>query len=982
MRADTFDAVFWKSVHDAFDQALEMDATERDAYLAQIAAKDARCADETRKLLHQTGVKPAAVEVAVNATPANDAASVSAAAAAAAAEEKGFDHLLHRALHAERMRERSARYRGEMCGPWKLEQIIGTGGMGEVWLAMRADGLYEGRVAVKFLHTDVDLVRFEARFTQERALLARLHHPGIARLLDAGKKFGTPYLVIEYVDGTPLLDYVAKSAPTVAKRVELIRSIGGAVAYAHSQLVVHRDIKPSNIFVTLSGEPKLLDFGVAGLLDSALLPTTESPATKVSGRGLTLEYAAPEQITGEPTGVATDVYCLGALAFHMLSGQRAHLPTQPGRAALEYAILHLDPLRVSDAARLTPPSSFTGAIAPPIDALALRGDIDAIIARALRRNPLERYATVADMVADLRRWSEHRPISARHLDWVYRTWLWVQRNKLAVGLSASLFVALTAGLATSLVQYKNASDEANRASKTVAYMGELLSSVDPDLNAGKVPTVTDLLDRAARETPERFADDAATQVELTRLFAVTYRSLNRDAAALPLAKRALQLAAAQHGARGLPTLRAGRLLAEIQYWSNDFQVAVTTLAPIMPQLAATLSPTSLEMIETQQSYASMLCAVYRADEAEKILADLSARVGTLGLSAELQQWTAADLDAGRARCYGRVANWPAALLLLRKHATTYANPPIGKTKQGLLHQGYTVSVQNILGDPTGVETALVSLMERWRALAGNDSERIDELLSDLGLYHQHRMDADAAEKTYRIAADRMLARDIKETTEQLRPKLDLLEVRTIFNRAPVDDILRELDAMIKVLLRDASPDLARFRQNLLRASIIAVSLERLDIAERYMELARTLGQDKAPASLIRELQAQSYLLRARGDHGAAVTVFEKRIASFEQRGEKVSLRRALLGLSYGYELWLRDPNDKQRILEAMREAVAAAPPSLPQDNRFFVQFNWLQTLVSLGEQSPEHRLARAAVAKLFGRNESELPRVLNGFFLI
>jgi eukaryotic-like serine/threonine-protein kinase len=961
-----FDAQFWKSVLHAFDEALELDATAQRAFLSQLATTDLRIAGEVRRLL-QTENK---VSAAVTTKPA------------AEKEEKGFDNLLHRALHADRMRERSARYRGEMCGAWKLEEIIGTGGMGEVWLAVRADGLYEGKVAVKFLHTDVDIGRFEARFTQERALLARLQHSGIARLLDAGRKFGVPYLVIEYVDGTPLLEYVTKSAPTVAHRIALIRSIGSAVAYAHSQLVVHRDIKPSNVFVTQAGEAKLLDFGVAGLLHNAVDPTTESPVTKVSGRGLTLEYAAPEQVTGEATGVATDVYSLAALAYHILSGRRVHLPAQSGRAALEYAIVHTDPIRVSDAAMLKPPASFVDAIPAPEQPQQLRGDLDAIIARALRRNSADRYATIADFTADLQRFSEQQPIAARRLDRSYRAKLWLKRNRLAVALGASLFIALTVGLATSIVQYQIAREEATRATRTVQYMGELLRSADPDLQGGKIPTVSDLLDRAVRETPERFADDTATQGELTRLFAETYRSLNRDVAALPLAERSVELAKTQHGSDALPTLRAMRLLAEIRFWNNDYRGAEATIEPIISKLIAKLPIDGLEAVETQQRYASILCTVYRGEEAEKILTKVSMVAGQLQIEPQMRAWVLAEIDAERASCFARSGSWQSALNLLRKNTGVYANPPAGKIKQALHRQGYTIAVQNLLGDPVDVEITLTSLMEKWKQLAGDKSERIDELLFDLGLYHQHRMDAVAVEKTYLLLVERSKQRDTKEATERMRAELDLLEVRAIYNRAPTDQILNDLGALMTILLRDASPESARFRQYLLRAAIIALSLGRVDVAEHYTELARTRGKDKATGSVIRELQVESYLLRARGQHDAALVAIEKRLGSFEQRGEKVSLRRALLALSYSYELHLSNPNEKQKILDSIKQAVAAAPLALPQDNRFFIQLYWLQTLVSYGEKSPEHLRARQAVAKLFGRNEAELPRIINGFFLI
>ena len=414
-----FDAAFWKSVNAALDEALECDEISRPAFVKQLHSRDPRIALEVRKLLGRAHAQTLATNVVRHPTTRQtegrtDGLTTQLAPILGDAGERGFDQLLQRALRAERSRVKDTRHAGELCGTWRLQEVIGVGGMGEVWLAERADGLYHAKVAVKFLRTDGDTESFEARFAQERALLARLNHPGIARLIDAGRLFGQPFLVLEHVDGQPLLNYAAEHASTVESRIELIREIGEAVSYAHSQLVVHRDLKPSNILVTPGGHAKLLDFGVAGLLDDAEHDeATTSEATKMGGRGLTVEYAAPEQISGEATGVASDIYSLGSLAYHLLSGRRAHLPEKPGRAALEYAVLHVTPERLSHAATHHDHATAKDNIPPPANVERLEGDIDAIISRAIRIDASDRYRTMEAFVADLTRWVQRRPISAR-----------------------------------------------------------------------------------------------------------------------------------------------------------------------------------------------------------------------------------------------------------------------------------------------------------------------------------------------------------------------------------------------------------------------------------------------------------------------------------------------------------------------------------------------------------------------------------------
>ncbi len=979
-KTDTFDPIFWKAVNTAFDQALECDELSRPMFVKRLHERDAKLAQEVRKLLGRAHAQTLVTDV-VRHPPAGLTTRI--APTLTDVGERGFDGLLQRALRADRARAMNHRHEGELCGAWKLQEVIGVGGMGEVWLATRADGLFQAKAAVKFLRADGESAQFEARFAQERALLARLNHPGIARLIDAGRLFGQPFLVLEYVEGMPLLNYAAEHATTVAARIALIREIGEAVSYAHSQLVVHRDLKPSNILVTPGGHVKLLDFGVAGLLDGRdKEEATTSEVTKISGRGLTVEYAAPEQISGEATGVGSDIYSLGSLAYHLLSGRRAHLPDKPGRAALEYAVLHVTPDRVSHAAAQPRDMTAKDAIPPPTDVNRLHGDLDAIISRAIRIDPADRYRTMEAFVSDLQRWVARRPIAARREDRSYRTRLWLRRNWLPVGLAATLFFALITGLAISMWQYQRASAEATRANKTADYLVELLGRADPDLHGGKWPSAIDLLDEAAKDSHNRFRDEPATEERLTRLFATVYRSLSRDTDALPLARRALQLSSDQHGERALPTLRARSLLAWVQYWSGDHEEAIKTMQPVVEQLPKLLPPNSPELTETQLRYANILAGGYRNAESETRFKEVIHTYQTAGSPFADRSWKVADAEGDLAAAYTRAGRWQEALELLRKNASIYANPPKNDIKSALNHQGNLITVQNVLGDPTGVESQIIALIARWEKLAGEKSERIDELLNDLGFYYVQAGLAVEAEQTFQRILARTLARADIDVSNHLRTELDLIEVRLRFNLEPATTLLAQVEKITGEVSKSVAPANQRFRQLLLRSATVALSLGRLDLAKKYTEAAQTKGTDKSSSNAARLESTLSALDRGNQDYGPSLEHLRQRLQMYKTSGERVSLRYAYAQMDEAYALALQAGADAvPRAQQALNRAKASLPVTLPANHRVFRQWDFVAAYVQYGAQSAELRRARDALAVHFGRTGAELPEVLLGVFV-
>jgi WD40 repeat protein len=418
MQIRDLDASQFARLSALLDEALSLAPPERAAWLAGIT----RRADDSAELLQRV--------LAAHADGADAWLETRGALNRHLASLPGEEHTLA----------------GRRFGPYQVVSLLGHGGMGSVWLAERADGLFSRRVALKLLHPALMGRGVSERFAREREILAGLEHPNIARLLEAGiADDGQPYLALQYIRGVPITAYCDQQRLSLRERLQLFMQVLGAVQYAHAHLVIHRDLKPSNILVTDEGQAQLLDFGIAKLLTTEAA-ANETELTRLGGRVLTPEYAAPEQIAGAPVTTATDVYSLGMILYELLTGQSPYRVSRTSPGALAEAALR-DEATAPSRALLREDAAQARAGTAKRLAKALKGDLDTIALKALKRLPVERYATANAFAEDIARFTRGEAVLAQRDSVLYRAAKFVRRNRVALAVASVLILVLVLGLA-------------------------------------------------------------------------------------------------------------------------------------------------------------------------------------------------------------------------------------------------------------------------------------------------------------------------------------------------------------------------------------------------------------------------------------------------------------------------------------------------------------------------------------------------------
>jgi len=771
----------WNQIEELFAQALAIPAAGRSAFLAQAGA-DAALRAEIEDLLRAHDA-PGPLDVAPN---------VSAGVAVQPSLPEGT-----------------------RVGGWRIGELIGRGGMGEVYAASRADAAFEQRAALK-------LLRYESagemqRFHAERRILARLEHPGIARLLDGGvAPDGRPFTVMEYVEGQSLADYCRVRKSSLRERLALFAQVCDAVAYAHRNLVIHRDLKPANILVDATGSVKLLDFGIAKLLDA----TAQQGDADLTIAPFTPDYAAPEQLVGEAVTTATDVYALGVLLFELLTGS---LPLRmrglPSTQALQ---------RLLDRDAPAPSQVARGNTAAPLPASLIAGDLDAIVAKCLRKEPAHRYETVTGLSRDVERHLRNEPVVAREGARLYVAGRLLHRYRWVAAATAALVLALAAGLAGTLWQARRAETQARTSAAVQTFLGDLFrtnASRQVDPVKARQTTARELLDLGAKKIETSMADAPAAKLGVLKLLGQLYDDLALDDESVRLRRQAVELARTLHGA-------------------DSSEVADALL-----ELAGSMHYTKSETAEREQLLAQATAILDRAGDHSSVV-----RGALLQKLAE--------------HYYGTDAH--KALTCAQQAVDLFeARPASGALAESLFVLG--MAEHNLAQDHEAI-ASLARAVAVSRAVDGAPNPNLPRYYAYLGQYQYRGQDIAAAETNARLALQMALAVNGDNHVDTLETEMRL--GRQLFDSGKTQEglaLLLSAKNRALVLRGPEDPDHVAVTQTEYGAALVRFGLPEQGTVELDGALANRRAHRPATTYLATalEIEAAALVEAGRNDEAAA-----------------------------------------------------------------------------------------------------------------
>jgi serine/threonine protein kinase/tetratricopeptide (TPR) repeat protein len=607
------------SVEQLVQEALELEERQRSEFLERRCGGDETLRAEVESLLAFANaadnfMEAPALEVAAEILGAKDSI-----------QQAKDDPSLERNDVPFKVEEPSieAGLEGRRIGAYTILSHIGTGGMGSVWLAERSDGRFERRTAIKFLSLGLAGSGGAERFKREGSILGRLAHSHIAELMDAGvSPDGQPYLVLEHVEGEHIDRYCDQNRLDVEARVRIFLDVLAAVAHAHANLIVHRDLKPSNVLVRKDGQVKLLDFGIAKLLENEGQAGTATLLTREAGGALTPAYAAPEQVSGGAVTTATDVYALGVLLYVLLTGQH------PAGAAGSYAdlvkaIVDTETPRMSEVVG-SPTSEGLAANAarrftmPEKLQRQLRGDLDTIVVKALKKNPQERYASVTALADDLRKYMGHEPITARPDTIRYRAAKFVRRNRMVTALAAALLTLLVGFAVMQALQLRRITRERDRADRITQFMTGMFRVSDPSEARGNSITAREILDKASKEIDTGLSKDPEVRAHMMYVMADVYDNLGLYPQSGSLVRQAVEIQRSVLGPKNPETLRSADLLGTILLEEGNYVEAEKMQRETLAAQRRVLGPEHPDTLHTMSRLAGLLMLQARYEEAEKL----------------------------------------------------------------------------------------------------------------------------------------------------------------------------------------------------------------------------------------------------------------------------------------------------------------------------------------------------------------------------